>query len=52
LLTIQEEQQENLVMTMNLDKVIPWVRDFYTSKQKELAAKIAQHGDCTSGSGI
>jgi hypothetical protein len=52
LLTIQEEQQENLVMIMDLDKVTPWVRDFYTSKQKELAAKRAQHDDCTSGSGI
>jgi hypothetical protein len=52
MLSIQEEQQENLVMTMDLNKVTPWVRDFYTSKQKELAAKRAQRDGSTSGSGI
>jgi hypothetical protein len=36
MLAIQEEQQENLVMSMDLDKMTPWVREFYISKQKEL----------------
>jgi hypothetical protein len=30
-------QHENLVMSMNLDKMTPWVRKFYMSKAKELA---------------
>jgi hypothetical protein len=36
MLAIQEEQQENLMMSMDLDKMTPWVREFYISKQKEL----------------
>lgn len=43
MLAIQEDQQENFVMTMDLDKMNPWVRDFYMSKQKEIAAKRAKH---------
>jgi hypothetical protein len=48
ILAIQEEQQENLVMSMDLDKMTPWVREFYMSKQKELAAKRAMRDSCSS----
>jgi hypothetical protein len=41
ILVLQEAQQENVVMLMDLDKVTPWVREFYKSKQMELAAKRA-----------
>jgi hypothetical protein len=48
ILAIQEEQQENLVMSMDLDKMTPWVREFYMSKQKELTAKRAMRDSCSS----
>jgi hypothetical protein len=41
MLALQEAQQENVVMLMDLGKVTPWVREFYKSKQMELAAKQA-----------
>jgi hypothetical protein len=41
ILVLQEAQQENVVMLMDLDKVTPWVREFYKSKQMELAVKRA-----------
>jgi hypothetical protein len=34
MLAIQEKQQENLVMSMDLDKMTPWVKEFYMSSQK------------------
>jgi hypothetical protein len=50
MLAIQEKQQENLVMSMDLDKMTPWVKEFYMSNQKELAAKRAMHDSSTSTS--
>jgi hypothetical protein len=50
ILAIQEDQQENLVMSMDLDKMTPWVREFYMSKQKELAAKRVMRDSSTSTS--
>jgi hypothetical protein len=50
MLAIQEEQQENRVMSMDLDKMTPWVKEFYMSKQKELAAKRAVHDSSTGTS--
>jgi hypothetical protein len=46
ILAFQEE--ENLVMSMDIDKMTPWVREFYMSKQKELAVKRAMHDSSTS----
>jgi hypothetical protein len=48
ILVIQEEQQENLVMSMDLNKMTPWVREFYMSKQKELSTKRAKRDSSTS----
>jgi hypothetical protein len=54
MLALQETQQENVVMLMDLEKVTPWVREFYESKQMELAAKQANESakrvSSTSGS--
>jgi hypothetical protein len=50
ILAIQEDQQENLVMSMDLDKMTPWVREFYMSKQKELTTKRVMRDSSTSTS--
>jgi hypothetical protein len=50
MLAIQEEQQENIVMSMDLDKMTPCVKEFYMSKQKELAVKRTMHDSSTSTS--
>jgi hypothetical protein len=44
LVTLQEEREENLVMSLNLDKMTSWTKDFYLMKQKEIVArKTTQH---------
>jgi hypothetical protein len=44
LVTLQEEREENLVMSLDLDKMTPWAKDFYLMKQKEIVArKTTQH---------
>jgi hypothetical protein len=42
--TLQKEREENLVMSLNLDKMTSWTKDFYLMKQKEIVArKTTQH---------
>lgn len=39
MLQLQKDDREERVMNMDVDKLLPWVRDYYINKQKEIAAK-------------
>jgi hypothetical protein len=39
MLRFQQKEREDRVMTMDLDKVAPWVREYYINEQKAIAAK-------------
>jgi hypothetical protein len=36
MLQLQKEDQEEWVMTMDVDKMAPWVREYYINKQKKI----------------
>ncbi|KAG8082891.1 hypothetical protein GUJ93_ZPchr0014g47396 [Zizania palustris] len=41
LLNLQKEDREDKVMSLDVEKMSPWVRDYYIRKQKEIAARAA-----------
>lgn len=38
----QQEDKEERFMCADVDKIIPWVRDYYIRKQKQINAKLAK----------
>jgi hypothetical protein len=40
----QREDKEERFMCSDVDKIIPWVRDYYIRKQKQTSAKSANEG--------
>jgi hypothetical protein len=38
MLKLQEEEREERVMTMDVNKMEPWVREYYINKQKKIAS--------------
>jgi hypothetical protein len=48
MLRVQEEREENLVMTIDLDKMTLWARDYYIMKQKEIIEKRASQQSSTN----
>jgi hypothetical protein len=48
LIRVQEEREENLVMTLDLDKMTPWAKDYYIIKQKEIIEKRAGQQSSTN----
>jgi hypothetical protein len=39
LLQIQKDEHEERVMALDVEKMAPWVREYYINKQKQIAAK-------------
>ena len=38
MLQLQKEDREERVMSMDVDKMTPWVREYYINKQKKIFA--------------
>jgi len=38
MLQLQKEDREERVMSMHVDKMTPWVREYYINKQKKISA--------------
>ena len=38
MLQLQKEDREERIMTMDVEKMQPWVRDYYINKQKKISA--------------
>jgi hypothetical protein len=41
LLNLQKEDREDKVMSLDVEKMAPWVRNYYIRKQKGIAARAA-----------
>ena len=48
LLELQKEDREERVMSMDLEKLSPWVQEYYINKQKQISA-MSLRGDGSSG---
>ena len=48
ILALQKEDREERVMALDVDKMAPWVRDYYINKQKKIAQR-SLSGDASSG---
>ncbi|OEL37681.1 hypothetical protein BAE44_0001300 [Dichanthelium oligosanthes] len=48
LLQLREEEEENKVMILDVEKMPPWVRDYYIKKQKKTVAT-SRSGEGSSG---
>jgi hypothetical protein len=48
LVRVHEEREENLVMTLDLDKMTTCARDYYIMKQKEIVEKRGSHQSSTN----
>ena len=50
LMLMQKEDREERVMSMDLERVSPWVRDYYIRKQKKIAAQTVSGDSSTPSS--
>jgi hypothetical protein len=48
MLKVQEKREENLIMTIDLDKMTPWIKEYYIMKQKEIVRKRASQQSSTN----
>ena len=48
LLELQKEDREERVMSIDLEKLSPWVQEYYINKQKQISA-MSLRGDGSSG---
>jgi hypothetical protein len=44
ILNLQKEEQEDKVMSLDVEKLAPWVRDYYIAKQKKIASRALASG--------
>jgi hypothetical protein len=45
ILNLQKEEQEDKIMSLDVEKMAPWVRDYYIAKQKKIASRALASGE-------